>query len=647
MGSINYPPEKIYSSSKLKKVNYDHIILWMLCNNEVCKWSDFRCKPIEIPTGTLSRHVEALKRKGFIENIKRGYYQITSKGNKRFQELSMEKKKVRRLNYPPKLILNSGRNYPHWILWMVYNNNYCKRTDFLKEPLSINQSSLSKSLNLLVEKGFIEKEEKKYKITHMGKSAYSHMLQNYDLDRQTLLEEENKRIEELTDKIIQFFTKYKIKDKEVQFRFLNYVLKLDYEKVKNLVKKEEIFYKILLFLTMNHPDRFPNFISPQDFSRIYEIKQITLEYYIGEISEGKIYSLKFFKLQQPTGEVYYFPSNGSLEKMLRATTENEINKLSYLNKLFSKTKEEGIPISMVSILNEIISKSCDLMFNKDLSKSLRAFLPEYIKYLAYKFETKKEFKDSYDKLEGLIWQSITRLLESQPNKNLEEQYKEKSEKIDREIELDPENLNLFYLKLKQLIYFNQYQKAIQLVDKMLDNFSESEKDIKLLKAVVLRRMLNIQEGLDIIEELIKKYPEDDFLLSYKAYWLQFLNKKQEAMDIIQKLSKKNPTKGVYEDTFGEILMYFQDYEEAAKKFVKSLVLGTDEWYIFQTYIKLGICYKAMGSIDLAIINLKKGIEMTNKNVKDPDTKQKWLSIANLFLSELDDEQDSLIEINNY
>ena len=81
-------------------------------------------------------------------------------------------------------------------------------------------------------------------------------------------------------------------------------------------------------------------------------------------------------------------------------------------------------------------------------------------------------------------------------------------------------------------------------------------------------------------------------------------------------------------------MYFQDYDEAAKKFVKSLVLGADEWYIFQTYIKLGICYKAIGNTDLAKINLKKGIDMTNKNVKDPETKQKWLSIANLFLSDL-------------
>ena len=82
MELINYPPKKIYSPSKLKKPDYDHIILWMLYNNEICKWADFHQEPIEIPTGTLSRHLDKLKRKGFVENYTRGYYKITSEGKK-------------------------------------------------------------------------------------------------------------------------------------------------------------------------------------------------------------------------------------------------------------------------------------------------------------------------------------------------------------------------------------------------------------------------------------------------------------------------------------------------------------------------------------------------------------------------------------
>ncbi len=634
MEIINYPPEKIYSPSKLKKPDYDHIILWMLNNNESCKWADFRQEPIEIPTGTLSRHLETLKRKGFVENFTRGHYRITSEGKKKFHELSSVEKKTRKLNYPPKIILKSGRNYFNWILWMVYNNNFCKRTDFLEEPVSINQSSLSKNLSLLIEKGFVIKEDGKYVITRAGKSEYSRMLQNYDLDRQTILEEEGKRIEEITKKTIQFFENYNIKDKDIQFRFLNNILTLDYEKVKPLLKDEELFHKILLFLSINHPDQYPNYISSEDFSENYKIKKTTLDYYIDEISESKIYPLRFFKLTKPSGERYYFQSDGRLESILRVITENEITKVTYLNKLFSKPTPTVPTLDMKSIINDITDASCEFLFNKDLKSSLREFLPEYIKYLAYKIETKRELKETYDKLEGIIWQNITDIFQAEISQSLENQYEEQIKKIDKEIELNPENLELYYLKIRILMYFNQYQEAIKLLEEMLEFFPESEKDIKMLKAAVFKRLQNLKAGLEIINELIQKFPNDNDLICYKAYWMQYLDKKEESIKIIQNLVKSEPENGIYQDTYGEILMYFEEYDEAVKRFLKAIVIGSDDWHVYQTYIKLGICYKALENYDLALNNLKKGKELTKKSTSDPETKQKWLTIADLFLTEI-------------
>jgi tetratricopeptide (TPR) repeat protein/predicted transcriptional regulator len=634
MGTINYPPEKVYRPSKLKKQNYDHIILWMLYNNEVCKWSDFHQEPIEIPTGTLSRHLEKLKRKAFVENFTRGYYRITSEGKKKFHELSSVKKKARRLNYPPKIILKSGRNYSHWILWMVYNNNYCKRSEFLEDPLAINQSSLSKNLNLLSEKGFIIKEDGRYVITQAGKSEYSKMLQTFDLDRQTILEEEGKRIEEITKKTIQFFEDYNVKDENIQFKFLNYILRLSYEKVKPLLKDENVFHKILLYFSINHPDQYPNFISPEEFSRIYKIKKTTLDYYIEEISEGRIYPLRFFKIRQPSGEYYYFQSDGALEKMLRVITENKINKFVYLNKLFPKPMPNKSVIDMKSIINEIVNKSCEILFNKSLKKSLRGFLPEYIRYLAYNIETKKKLKETNDKLEGIIWQNITDVFQLQISEKNDNQYEDQIEEIDKKIDRNPENLELYYLKIRILIYFNQYQEAIDLLDNLLELFPENEKDIKILKAAVLKRMQNIDAGLDIINEIIRKFPDDNDLICYKAYWLQYLDEKEEAIKNVQKIIKKEPKNGLYQDTYGEILMYFEDYADAAKKFLRAIVIGSDDWYIYQTYIKLGICYKALGNYDLALKNLKKGKELNKKSRHDPETKEKWLKIVDLFLAEV-------------
>ncbi|MFX0074566.1 MAG: hypothetical protein ACFE96_03945 [Candidatus Hermodarchaeota archaeon] len=635
MEKIIYPPEKIYSPSKWIRPNYDHIILWMLSNNEMCKWADFRRKPLEIPPGTLSRHLEPLKRKGFVEKVSRGHYCITPEGEKEFRILSSTKRKEHKLNYPPDVILKSGRNYSHWILWMVYNNNYCKRSEFLDSPLSINQSSLSKNLSLLIEKGHIVKEEGKYIITHVGKVAYSMMLKEYDLDRQTILEEEGKRIVEITKKTVEFFDTFKIKDKDIQFRFLSYILILDYEKVKPILKDEEIFRKILLFLSLNHPDQYPNFISSEEFSNLYEIKKTTIDYYVSEISEGKIYRYRFFILTQSTGEQYYFQSDGKIERILRVMTENDMAKAFYLNRLFSDSKSSLPTTEVERIINDIVDKSCEFLFNKDLKPSLKAFLPEYIQYLAYKVETKRKLKEHNDKLEGIIWQNISEIIQLGVIEDLEDNFKENIKEINKKIKLQPDDLNLHYQKVRILIYFNQYREALKQLDELLGLFPGSEKDFKLLKATVLRRMQKIEAGLDIINELIHIFPNDKDLICYKAYWLQYLDNKEEAIELIQNLTETDPENGIYQDTYGEILMYFEDYDEAVNKFIKAMVLGSDDWYIYQTYIKLGICYNALDKRDLALKNLEEGKELIEKSTSDFETKQRWLTIANLFLAEVE------------
>ena len=624
MGNINYPPEKIYSPSKSNRPNYDHIILWMLNSNEVCKWADFCQKPLEVPPGTLSRHLEALKRKEYVEKFARGHYRITSEGKKKFNELSSAKKKVRELNYPPDIILKSGRNYSHWILWMVYNNTYCKRSDFLEEPLSINQSSLSKNLSFLVEKGVVIKEDGKYIITQAGKSEYSRMLKEYDLDRQTILEEESKRVDETTKKTLEFFNKFKITNENIKYRFINNKLKLDYSKVSNILKEEVDFDKILLFISINHPDFYPDYISFDDFSRIYQIKRKTLDFWVDEIVESDLFNLKYFKLEFFQDKCYYFRSDDKLERILRAITEDHITKYTFLVK-FGKSE------TMTSIINDILEEICNKIFNEDLKDQLRDFLPEYIRVLAYKIETKRKLKDTYDKLEGIIWQNISDIIQIQGSNRLENQYKEKIKEIDNDLESDPMNLDLYYSKIRILVYFNQYNLSLKLLDEILEIFPENEKDIKIKKASVLKKMKKVENGLEIINELIQKYPKDYDLLSYKAYWLQFLDRKEEAINIIQKLIENEPGTGIYYDTYGEILMYFEEYEEATKKFVKAMVLGSHEWYIYQTYIKLGICYKVLGNLELGIENLKKGKNLVNKSINDPNTKKKWLSILDLFL----------------
>ena len=127
--SMNFPPEEVIHSLLTERKNFEHIILWMLSNNEKVGWADFKQKPISIRQSTLSNYMTKLLTKGFVDKIERGKYKITLRGEERYNELSRVKEVKRKLNSPPKVIKHS-RNYSHIILWMAYNNNYLKWSDF-------------------------------------------------------------------------------------------------------------------------------------------------------------------------------------------------------------------------------------------------------------------------------------------------------------------------------------------------------------------------------------------------------------------------------------------------------------------------------------------------------------------------------------
>ncbi|NVM36823.1 MAG: hypothetical protein HWN81_14600 [Candidatus Lokiarchaeota archaeon] len=628
-----YPPEEIIKPV-FGKPNYEFIILWILNNNEVCTWANLKEK---VKHSTLSIYLNRLKDKGHIEKSTFNQYKITSKGKDRYYELSEARQKKRKLSYPPKAI-RKRRNYDHWILWMVYNNNYCKWSDFLEPPLSINQSSLSKNLNSLQDKEFVRKEEKEYRITRLGKTEYSNMLRLYDLDRQSILEEEGKRIKEITKKTTSFFEEYKIKDNDIKFRFLNNKLKLPYEKVKSTLDNEEEYDKVLLYLSIDHPDLFPKYISPEEFSKKYNINLVKLNFVILRIVEENIFPIKFFKIESANGKIFYFQVNEKLERMLNAIVEDNITKFSYLNNLYEENPSETSPLTMESTVTSILDEICDTLFDNGLRESLKNFLPGYINYLAYKIERERKLVDTYDKLEGLIWQEIQTkffdLIEvnyplgsNEVNKALQE--------IDKAIKLNPKKPDLFYSKSKILIDIGEYKEVLAILDKMLKDFPKEEKNVQIKIAYVLKEMKNTKSGLEIIETLLEKYPEDNDLLNYKAFWLQYLNRREEALEVIQNLIENEPDNATYHDTYGEILMFFNEHEHAIEEFLKSIEISSDDWYVYQTYIKLGICYKELENFDLAIEYLQRGIESTEESAGDQEAKTKWITIANLFLAEIE------------
>src|SRR4030042_686732 len=373
---VNFPPEELFKSATNKSPNYESLILWMLNNNEVCSWANFSEK---ISPATLSYYLKQLREFGYILKLKRSLYKITPSGRIKFTEITTTREpKERKLSFPPDTILRR-RNYEHIILWTCYNNYSCKWSDFREKPLLINQSSLSKAIRNLLNRGFIRKDDRDYQITQAGKSEYTQMLQLYDLDRQSLLEEETRRIEEITKLTIKFFDQNHITDSEIKFRFLTNALKLDYDRLKHLLSRED-FNKILLFLAINHPNSYPEHSSSSEFAAKYAIEQRVLDYYTYEFVESKsnLYSTTFFTIQDDRGNPYYFQVGEKLENILRALVEDHVTKFTYLNKLYEGDK--GKPSSTFArIVSQIVQDCCTSLFHQNFSESLRKFLPQRLR----------------------------------------------------------------------------------------------------------------------------------------------------------------------------------------------------------------------------------------------------------------------------
>ena len=631
--ACNYPSEEVIKPI-LGKPNYEFIILWILNNNDVCTWANLKEK---ITHSTLSNYLTRLKDKGYVEKSTFNQYKITAKGKDRYYELSETRETTKKLNYPPEPILRR-RNYHHWILWMVANNSLCKWSDFSGPPLSINQSSLSKNLNSLLDKEFVRKEEKEYKITRLGKTEYSNMLRLYDLDRQSILEEESKRIKEIKKSTASFFEEYDINDIDIKLRFLSNKLKLPYEKLSSTLENEQDYNKVLLFLAINHPGRFPNYLSPEEFSEMYDIKLIKLNFVVLRIVDENIFPVKFFKLDIGDGNTYYFQVNEKLERMLNVIVEDHVTKFTYLNNLEEERTEGSSPLTMSNIVDPILDEIIDSLFDSGLRSALSTFLPDYINYLAYKIEKERKLLDTFDKLEGLIWKEITAFnfteVKDQFYIDPAKSFEEKLEKINKAIVQNPKQLDLYYMKSKILMYFDKYNEALILLDGMLKDFPEHEKDLKMKKASILKNMRDLKGGLEIIDELTNKYPEDNDLLNYRALWYQYLNNKEEALKIIKGLIEREADNGIYHDSYGEILMAFSDYELAINKFKRAIELDSTGWYIYQTYIKLGICYRGLEDNDLALEYLKKGEALINQSPSDNDTKEMWHSYTTPFIEEI-------------
>ncbi|MBA7568840.1 hypothetical protein ES708_10576 [subsurface metagenome] len=556
MSIVKFPPKGIITPMKINK-DFEHIILWMLYNNDYCSWSDFKSDPVNISQATLSKYLTILINNGFIEKEKKGKYKITPEGRKKYTDLQVKDALEKTLNYPSETITNK-RNYDDWILWTLYNNHHCKWSDFIEEPLKINQSSLSKNINILLENGYIKKNNREYQITNSGELEYFNMLKKYDLDRQSILDEESKRVEVITDKVAEFFNDYDIDDDGIKYRFLNMVLRLDYTKVESTLSDEVDFDKILLYLAINHPDQYPKYIPAKDFALEYDIKLTTLNFFVEKIVEDNIYPIRFFKLNVSDEYTYYIQAEERLEKMLNVIIEDYIRRFTYLSKF---QKASGVQSPHIPDINELLEditgEMSSNLFHDDLKPALKKFIPEYIEHLAYKFESEKSLINQTDKIKGIAFQNVFDVIQSfDTSETASTMFKS----TDSEAYYFLHNrifdtLDIFYLTKINFIRTSQFKKtyfpknsefltkierklARGKLSKVNDLLTENLKNLSDIESLLLKDLFytyngELEDSLELTEEIINKHPDEYIGYLFQSITYFFMGKLNRALEAIE------------------------------------------------------------------------------------------------------------------
>ncbi len=668
----NYPSKKIIGKEK----NYELILLWMLNNNIRCGWRDFLDKRIGISQSTLSNNLKKLINNNFVEKFeekeegkKKKFYKITERGKKRYEDILIKKKSPGiKINYPPNKYLSLKDNEIN-ILYILHNNASCRWKDFLAGPFKINQSVLLRILKKFESQTLIEKVKDKdsrfevYQITEKGTSKYISRLKSYKLDRQSILEEESKKIQEIFEFSEDLFKSFDISNDDIKYRLLNNILSIDLTRVQGTSCTEDDFKKILYFISINHPEEYPNYITPEKFSQKYKIDLTTLNFFLKEIVDKNQYSAKYFRLKIIPDKLYYFQAGEEFEKILRALTINIIKKLRFLSIQNKDQISLETPLSLSKIQEGISKKLIKGYFHKSLKSSIITFLPDYIEYLKFIIQMKEEIKTTKDRLKIIAFRDVSvesrdesskfqesklRLPDQESNKLiLKTLEKEKKleflqialDEMDNVIRLKPYKIENYHRKIDLLIESGKNNEALEIAERAIilgKVFKTKRPDLSHnYKARILNKLRHYDEAVEAINKAIEIYPDWHLYYYDKANYIHHSGKKLDALVAINQAIEKNPKSENSYQLKAIILKSLRKFEEAIKT-INQVIQINNEWWGH---------HSVKGDILLNMGEYRKSLNAINKAIDlAPDNVSLYTDKANCF-SQLRKFKDAIVSFD--
>ncbi len=192
--------------------------------------------------------------------------------------------------------------------------------------------------------------------------------------------------------------------------------------------------------------------------------------------------------------------------------------------------------------------------------------------------------------------------------------------------------SLKFLMLKSRKFYLLANLNIEDYITEMKSFLDNEKDYPFYKDLKMEyfKMTNEYDKLfDYIDDLISQNVKfDSRYLNSIAYSLIGDYKKDLAIKAIQKAIQLDPKSGNYYDSYGEILLLSGDYKEGIKQFEMAIKINPKDYFIHESYIKMGNCYLKMKKPDLALDFLNKG-----KLIAEERKNERWVRKANMLIKE--------------
>ena len=468
-----------------------------------------------------------------------------------------------------------------------------------------------------------------YTITHLGINNLIKCLKSNNLDKNTILDLEQKAISQRITQITPFFKDRGIQNENIIITFLKLKNELSGDAFQSF--SEEKLNKSVLFLTLNNPrfyDKLGNInISINDYIQDYNCENLSkddLKRFLQKIVKNKINNISFYRLKIPKKDIYlFFRSTEVYGSIFEIIVNSNLRDRYYLMNLSNENFKE-------IIINDVCEECLPLLidkfslFPKDLKKSLYDVIKKYLFNLLKDlrklvFINRSDLNEiptliltsnifDFERLDYLQKRALIHLENvynaSTPFKhrvNLEEvKYY-----IQKAIEFDNSNSYNYALKAQYFQLRGKYEKALEAISKAIKMNPQKADYYSDLEGILLWTG-QYEKALEAIRKAIELDPKVTKYYSDLAIALSFLKQYEDAIDAINIAIKINPLNIKYYIQKSQYLAYYlYKYKNALKVIEAVFKLNPDKLSLFDLY-------EGQAGILLSMKNREEAIKIIRK-----------------------------------